>query len=377
MSARSIARWSALLPALMLALTAGVAGACQICIPLPERTLADRLLASDAVVLAREDAERPFHYRVTEVLSGAPDDSAIDLFLNSQARRTLAADPNRAMVLARSGKDGTWSQLGLTRPEYERVVREILSRADRWRPRETDNAERLDWFVPLLGHADQRLHELAYLEIGRAPYAEIRGLARRIPAETLEAMLVEPRYLEWRSLAILMLGESDRQADRVRVRAAVSQKARLRSNLNLAAWATALLALDGEDGMRRLQMLYLSDDRREREELEAVIQAVSVYTAAEPVRRDQAAEFYRRMLERHPNMAPQLVHDLIAWKRWDFVAPVQQARAGLHDDPLAAYVLGLYLRLAGERSDRLPAVPVSDRTPAPKTLEQFSREETR
>jgi hypothetical protein len=189
---------------------------------------------------------------------------------------------------------------------------------------------------------------LAYLEIGRAPYAEIRGLARRIPAETLEAMLVEPRYLEWRSLAILMLGESDRQADRVRVRAAVSQKARLRSNLNLAAWATALLALDGEDGMRRLQMLYLSDDRREREELEAVIQAVS-----------------------------QLVHDLIAWKRWDFVAPVQQARAGLHDDPLAAYVLGLYLRLAGERSDRLPAVPVSDRTPAPKTLEQFSREETR
>jgi len=199
------------------------------------------------------------------------------------------------MVLARSGKDGTWSQLGLTPPEYERVVREILSRADRWRPRETDNAERMDWFVALLGHADPRPHELAYLEIGRAPYAEIRGLARRIPRRgPLEAMLVEPRYLEWRSLAILMLGESDRQADRLRVRAAVSQKARLRSNLKLAAWATALLALDGEDGMRRLRMLYLADDRREREELEAVIHAVSVYTAAEPVRRDQAAEFYRR-----------------------------------------------------------------------------------
>ena len=48
----------ALLLVLMLALMAGTAGACQICIPLPERTLADRLLASDAVVLAREDAER-------------------------------------------------------------------------------------------------------------------------------------------------------------------------------------------------------------------------------------------------------------------------------------------------------------------------------
>ena len=87
MSARSIAYWSAL----PLVLIASAAGACQICIPFPERTLADRLLASAAVVLAREDAERPFHYRVTEVLSGTPHDSAIDLFLNSQARRTLAA----------------------------------------------------------------------------------------------------------------------------------------------------------------------------------------------------------------------------------------------------------------------------------------------
>jgi hypothetical protein len=281
------------------------------------------------------------------------------------------------MVLARSARDGTWSQLGLTRPAYERVVRAILSRADRWRPGETDNAERLDWFVPLLGHADHRLHELAYLEIGRAPYAEIRRLARRIPAQTLEAMLAEPRYLEWRSLAILMLGESERQADQTRVREALSQKARLHSSLNLAAWATALLAVDGADGLRWLGMLYLSDNHRGREELKAVIQAVSVYTAAEPLLRDQAAEFYRHMLARHPTMAPVLVHDLIAWKRWDFAAPVQQARAGMGDDPLAAYALGLYLRLAGERSDPLPAVSDSDPTPAAQTLEQVSQEEAR
>jgi hypothetical protein len=221
---------------------------------------------------------------VTEPLSGTPDGTPIDLFLNSQVRRTLAAYPERAMVLAQSRSDGRWSALGITQPEYERIVREILGHADRWQPRETDNAERLDWFVPLLGHADDRLHELAYLEIGRAPYAEIRRLARRIPEGTLETMLAQPRYLKWRSLAILMLGESDRQADQVRVRDALIQKARLRSSLNLAAWATALLALDGEAGMRRLQTLYLSSDRRKREELSAVIQAVSVYTGAEPAR---------------------------------------------------------------------------------------------
>ena len=86
--------WLALLPLFWI----GAAGACQICIPLPERTLADRLLDSDAVVLAREDASRPFHYQAVETLFGEPGDAPIDLFLHSQARRVLAADPQRAMV---------------------------------------------------------------------------------------------------------------------------------------------------------------------------------------------------------------------------------------------------------------------------------------
>ena len=67
----------------------------------------------------------------------------------------------------------------------------------------------------------------------------------------------------------------------------------------------------------------------------------------------------------------------MAWKRWDFAVLVRQARATMGDDPLAAYALGLYLRLAGERSDPLPAVPDSDPTPALQTLEQVSQEETR
>jgi hypothetical protein len=368
----SIFRWGALLTALLW----GTAEACQICVPLPERTLTDRRLASDAVVLAREDPERPFHYRVIEILAGTPNDSPIDLFLNSQARRTLAAYPDRAMVLAQSAKDGNWSALGTTRPEYERVVREILQRADRWRPRETDNAARLEWFAPLLGHADKRLHELAYLEIGRAPYAEIRRLAGRIPAETLQAMLDDPRYLEWRSLAILMLGESGRPVDQTRVRATLARKARLRSRLNLAAWATALVAVDGIDGIRRLETLYLSDSARYREEVEAVAQALSVHAAADPAMREPVIEAYRLILETHPSMAPNLVHDLIAWQRWDFAKRVEQVRANLDADPLAAYSLGLYLRLAqGEQACGI--CPITSGARAPKASDSPAEEEAR
>jgi hypothetical protein len=336
---------------LVLGLVAGTAGACQVCIPLPTSTLADRLLGADAVVLAREDPARPFHYRATEVLAGSPGDAPIELFLNSHARRSLAADSDRAMVLAQRPKDGRWSALGITRPEYERVVRAILARRDIWQPRETDNAARLDWFVPLLGHADERLHQLAYLEIGRAPYAEIRRLASRIPADTLAAMLDHPRYLEWRSLAILMLGESGRPADRERVRDNLTATAHLGTRRNLAAWATALVAIDGVDGIRRLQSLYLSDAGRGREELNAVVQALSIHAAAEPDLRGPVAEAYSALLKSHPGMAPSLVHDLMAWRRWDFAERIQQVRDRLDEDPLARYALGLYLRLArGQRA---------------------------
>jgi len=334
--------WCILLPALWT----GTVGACQICIPLPERTLTDKLLASDAVVLAREDAARPFHYQSVETLFGEPGDAPIDLFLHSQARRMLAADPQRAMVLSHNPRDGGWTTVGLTTPELERVVREILARSGRWRPRESDNRERLNWFLPLLGHRDERLHQLAYLEIGRAPYAEIRRLAPRMDSETLREMLHEPRYLEWRSLAILMLGESGQEQDQVRVRRTLAEKARLGSKTNLAAWATALVAVDGTAGIEQLKRLYASTPGRSREELEAVLQALSVHANAGFELRGPVADAYRLILTHQPSMAPAMVHDLVAWQRWDFADRIREIRQASAGDPLAAYALGLYLRSA-------------------------------
>jgi hypothetical protein len=343
--------WCILLPALW----AETVGACQICIPLPERTLTDKLLASDVVVLAREDAAQPFHYQPVETLFGEPGDAPIELFLHSQARRMLAADPQRAMVLAHSPRDRSWTTVGLTTPELERVVREILAHSGRWRPRERDNRERLNWFVPLLGHPERRLHELAYLEIGRAPYAEIRRLAPRIAAETLSEMLDNPRYLEWRSLAVLMLGESDREQDQARVRRTLAEKARLGSRTNLAAWATALVTVDGTAGIEQLKRLYASTPGRSREELEAVLQALSVHANADPELRGPVAAVYGFMLERQPALAPAMVHDLIAWQRWDFAERIREIRQALTGDPLAAYALGLYLRLAAANGVLVPS----------------------
>jgi hypothetical protein len=137
------------------------------------------------------------------------------------------------------------------------------------------------------------------------------------------------------------------------------------------------VAVDGIDGIRSLTALYLSSSARHREEVEAVAQALSVHTAADPALREPVVDAYRLILETHPSMAPKLVHDLIAWQRWDFVEPIRQARADLAADPLAVYALGLYLRLASDGSGRVAGLPSAGAVSAPRAFEPSSEEEAR
>jgi hypothetical protein len=344
--------------ALLAGLFAQAANACQVCVPMPLKTLTDRLLEADALVLAREDPERPFHYATVEILKGDPGDTAIDAFLPSMERRMLARYPQRHMLLARAKPGGGWSALGIADADYERLVRRVLEHAGSWTPMETANRQRLAEFVPLLGHADTRLHEAAYLEIARAPYTEIRRIASVVPIETVRGMLDEPRYLEWRSLAILMLAQSERPADRERIRTTFAAKQHLGSTFNLAAWATAYLTIEGVSGVERIRHWYLERPDRSREELQEIVKALSVVAGAEAPMREPVAAGYRTLLGTHPSLAPDVSRDLITWRRWDFVEQIRGIRAAIaKQDPLGAYALGLYLRSAAGTAPSAPALP--------------------
>jgi hypothetical protein len=337
------------------------ADACQVCIPMPVKTLADRLLEADTLVLAREDPERPFHFVTVEVLKGDPGNTPIDAFLPSMDRRILARYPQRHMLLARAKPGSSWSALGITDAGYEAFVRRIIGYAGTWKPMESNNPQRLAEFAPLLGNADSRLHETAYLEIARAPYTEIRRIASEVPIETVRGMLDDPRYLEWRSLAILMLAESELPADRTRIRRTMNDKQRIGTTFNLGAWATAYLAIQGESGLEDIRQWYLARPDRSREELREIVKALSVHAAADAALREPVAEAYGRLLEVHPSLASDVTHDLIAWRRWDFAERIREIRKTIRkQDPLAAYALGMYLRMAAGGTPPGAALPRID-----------------
>ena len=66
--------------------------ACLVCITLPERTIADRVIEAETVVLAREDPARPFSYAPVEPLKGDVSADPIPFLVDSTMRRRLAAD---------------------------------------------------------------------------------------------------------------------------------------------------------------------------------------------------------------------------------------------------------------------------------------------
>jgi hypothetical protein len=267
--------------------------------------------------------------------------------MNSQARSALAINPTYTMVLARAPTDRKWNALGVSRNDsFETTIRKILKR-ESWTRLNSTNPDRIREFAKLLGHPDRRLHELAYLEVGRAPYSLIKEVSPLISIETMRATLDNFQYAEWHSLAILILGQSDSEIDRGRVLSQLDMSHRHGFSRNLAAWASALIEMDGVNGLHRLQSLFIEDGKASEEQINQLILALSTHGNANADLRDPIADAYGRLIRSNPETAPRFVLDLIAWERWEFVDQYRKYKQGMDpDDPLGNYTINLYLSTA-------------------------------
>lgn len=303
---------------LVIPALAPAALACQICVPFPKKSAADYLIEADAVVLAREDPDRPFHFRAIEVLRGRPGEELIDLFLDSSTRRQLAHFPSRSVVLVRRTADGkaSWKRIATVDGETEAVVRTVLESASAW---QEDPRQRVAFFADRLGHADRQLRDLAHLEVARAPYRRIRELGGMLTREEIYAFLGNVRYMEWHALHILLLAQSGHEDDRGFIRESLRKAARSGATTRLAAWATAAIELEQEAAVAFIEREYFRNPDRKPGEVKAVWQALSVHgTNGHVVLRDRIVESYRALLETHPGLTAEVAGDLIAWERTEY-----------------------------------------------------------
>jgi hypothetical protein len=292
------------------------ADACQICLPFPTRSLADHILSSTHLVLARENPDKPFTLHPTRTLvQGETPPPSLELFLDTSARRRLAQNEGLSLLCGWSAESGEWRRLAAYDETLTPVISNIIENRQRW---ESDPESRVRYFAGFLGHEEAVLSDLAHLEVARAPYQQVIQFADRLPREELHRRLADFRRIEWHALYILLLSQSGHDADQVFIRNQVESNARHSTILQAAAWSTAMVEIEGEKGIRRLSELYLDGSKRTPEEYAAIHAALRVHGdqgKAEVL--DAIVAAYGKMMEHHPELAPDMADDLTRWKRFD------------------------------------------------------------
>lgn len=331
--------------------------ACQICLPFPTESLADRILDSQHLVVARENPERPYTLQAIRSLKqGSAEPPPLDLFLDTSSRHQLARNETLSVLCGWKSGEPDWSRLSLHDEVIGPVIADILVRAEDWRtiPEEKISAERVRYFADFLDDEDGRLADLAHIEVARAPYGQLKQYADRIPREGLLERLADFRRMEWHALYILFLAQSEVAEDRERIREEIAEAAELRLVTRTAAWATAFLELDGRDAIERLRDWYGKGSDRRSGERQAILAALVVHAdQGDPALRGPIVDLLGEFLQAEPDLAPEIVTNLANWGRDDLSGPVA---ALLRDSPErfdtgATLALRHYLREAEKRGE--------------------------
>ena len=318
----------------------------MVCIPFPEKTITDQLLHADVVVLARENPEKPFSYIAKKVLKGNLANTAIDLFVNSSIRRRLALYPDQSVVLTFNTVTNKWQSAGYATPAYRTLVDQILAREPVWTHLGADSAKsRATFFAPYLAAADPAVSKLAYLEVGQASYDSIRQANAFVSTEQIYRFLGNSQYIEWHALYILLLGVEANPAEKEVIRTKMARLAKYDQKLNLSAWATALIEIDGKDAIHRLESDYLGKPGRDPDTVLEVVKALSVHGSRDrPRLRRRIAESYELLIQTYPSLAGWAARDLTAWGDWRFAETLAELRNSQAEiDGATAYAIDYYV----------------------------------
>lgn len=290
--------------------------ACQICVPFPTASAADHILAARTAILAREAA---FAYQPVEVLKGKAPEAKIDLLVDSTTRRLLASDPDSSILLVES-PEGEWSRIGVADAQVKSITRKVLVSGAKWK---AEPRSRIAYFSNLLGNHNPQVRRLAHLEVGRAPYDEIRRLGEALTREEIRTYLADLRYMEWHPLYILLLAQNPAAEDRATIIKSFRSAARFGTTTRLAAWATAYVEIEGDKAIAEIEQTFFNAGERGVEELREIAKALSVHGSnGNKTRRDRIVKAYENLVSNYPSLTPQVATDLIAWKRTELAEAV-------------------------------------------------------
>jgi hypothetical protein len=315
--------WSCLFAALLYAAPADrAAEACAFHLYAPEKTVVDWIIQADHLVVARNDPENPFSYMVTETLRDGGRTVTIDQLVDTNTRRRFASNPDDAMLFAHDSETGGWRSVAYLTPDFRQVVDRVRADMATWQPGYA--AARFEMFAGLQDNPDAEVRRLAILEIDKAPYELLRGIDLRIPPDSLLAELWTPQGYPYQSIRILLLGLSGDDMARREIHAFVDRVAEWDWANNLGAFATALVEIDGPDGVARLEKAFLANPTQPLDKLEQVVEALAIHSGVGSVAlRAEIGTTLDRFLRARPEAAPLVARQFGSRSDWSQAAVLQ------------------------------------------------------
>ena len=139
----------------------------------------------------------------------------------------------------------------------------------------------------------------------------IKRAGRNVSKEDLLAILQRREYIEWRPLAILMLSQSADAKDRKYIEEHFADCCEYSLTLNLAAWATAYIELNGASAIERIEREYFANPGRSDKEVRAILTALSLHSQDGHTQlREQIVRSYEIAIRNYPEVAKLIAKDL-------------------------------------------------------------------
>lgn len=304
-----------------LLLQGAEAFACPICLGWGQPSQAQQLVNTPQAVLALATADAG-RFRVTEVIKGErPADGVVegDYPRNAHAHAVIPTHP-RALLLLRDDPLPSWVILGAidaTRADWLRALaagkRTEEMSPDDWR-------DRVALVLPYLNDSEPLAVELAYAELGAAPYTALRTAKPLLDPAALRRCLADPQLAEHHPISLLLLGIAGDAQDASALENRLQAAWQSGDAASLSSMLAADLELNGGARVAWIESHYLADANRTTPEIEAALLALSVHGNADAtIPRERVIQAYRVFMNAHPEIAGDVAPDLAAWRYWDAV----------------------------------------------------------
>ncbi|EEE37828.1 hypothetical protein RKLH11_1666 [Rhodobacteraceae bacterium KLH11] len=328
--------------------------ACAVCVELPEASIADHILSAEVIVLAGAAPDNPFRFSVQKILRGTEGQletiPEIPFLIDSVTRRAFHSDPTKTVLLTYGAiyKDSTgrsfsrgWKRIFTMNPERIEFVERLRPLGVHWIFGATDTPDRVSFFAEYLWHPDHVLHNIAMIEIGRAPYDLVRPIGDRVSTRRIMEEFNNLNRFRYVPVAIRLLGlQTDPQAvSIVRSRFAKTLKA---GGPNTFEWALAGIETDGASAIRAIGRV-IQDSETKLEHRQSLIRALSEAGTVQPKHRDEILGIFSEALGKDPRLAIRIA---VAARNWGQTGlhPLFEAIAAKDEtDPATQFVLNLVL----------------------------------